>query len=49
MVTKELRQRAGYRMVEAKDDAAFEFARAVRQRTMEMLRTGFVHEFATTD
>jgi len=49
MLTKQLRQRAGYRMVEAKDDAAFEFARAVRQRTMEMLRTGFVHEFATTD
>jgi len=49
MVTKQLRQRAGYRMVEARDDAAFEFARAMRQRTMEMLQSGFVHEFATTD
>lgn len=49
MVTKELRQRAGYCMVEARDDAAFEFARAMRQRTMEMLQRGFVHEFATTD
>ena len=49
MMTKELRQRAGYCMAEAKDDAAFEFARAVRQRTMEMLQNAFVHEFATTD
>ncbi len=48
-LTQELRQRAGYCMVEAKDDAAFEFARAMRERTMEMLQSAFVHEFATTD
>ncbi len=48
-LTQELRQRAGYCMVEAKDDAAFEFARAMRERTMEVLQSGFVHEFATTD
>ena len=49
MFTKQLRQRAGYRMIDAKDDAAYEFANAIRQRTMEMLQTGFVHEFGTTD
>jgi hypothetical protein len=49
MFTKELRQRAGYRMVEAKDDAAFEFARAMRQRTLEVLQCAFVHEFANVE
>jgi hypothetical protein len=48
-LTQELRQRAGLCMVGAKDDATFEFARALRQRTMEMLQSAFVHEFATTD
>jgi hypothetical protein len=48
-LTQELRQRAGYCMVEARDDAAFEFARAIRERTMELLQSGFVDEFATTD
>ncbi|MBI4662192.1 MAG: hypothetical protein HY735_25520 [Verrucomicrobia bacterium] len=49
MSTKRLRQRAGYRMAEAQDDTAFEFAREVRQRTMEMLQEAFQHESAQTD
>ncbi len=49
MFTKRLRQRAGYRMAEAQDDAAFHFAREVRRRTMEMLQFAFVHESAQTD
>ena len=49
MFTKRLRQRAGYRMAEAQDDAAFDFAREVRGRTMEMLQHAFVHESAQTD
>ncbi|NOZ19889.1 MAG: hypothetical protein GXP25_02240 [Planctomycetes bacterium] len=44
VITKELRQRAGYRMMEAKDDASFDFAREMRDRTMEMLHCGFGHE-----
>src|SRR5665213_1968216 len=36
MFTKQLRQRAGYRMIDAKDDAAFEFANAIRERTMTL-------------
>lgn len=43
-LTKELRQTAGLRMIEAKDDAAFDFAREARQRTMEVLFEGFGHE-----
>lgn len=49
MYAKQLRQRAGYRMIDAKDDAEYEFASAIRQRTMKILQSGFVHEFATTD
>lgn len=49
MFTKRLRQRAGYRMAEAQDDAAFDFAREVRGRTMEMLQHAFIHESAQTD
>ena len=49
MLTKELRQRAGYRMTTAQNDTEFEFARAVRERTLEMLRTAFGHESAQTD
>ena len=49
MFTKRLRHRAGIRMTEAKDDAAFEFAREMRQRTMEMLFCAFGHESAAAD
>jgi hypothetical protein len=49
MFTKRLRHRAGIRMTEAKDDAAFEFARETRQRTMEMLQCAFGHESAAAD
>ena len=49
MFTKRLRQRAGIRMTEARDDAAFEFARETRQRTMEMLHCAFGHESAAAD
>lgn len=49
MFTKRLRHRAGIRMTEAKDDAAFEFARETRQRTMEMLHCAFGHESAAAD
>jgi hypothetical protein len=49
MFTKRLRHRAGIRMTEAKDDAAFEFAREMRQRTMEMLYCAFGHESAAAD
>ncbi|MBM3889668.1 MAG: hypothetical protein FJ388_11155 [Verrucomicrobia bacterium] len=49
MFTKRLRQRAGIRMTEASNDAAFEFAREMRQRTMEMLYCAFGHESAAAD
>jgi len=49
MIAAELRQRAGYRMTEANDDAAFDFAQAVRERTLEMLRTGFEMEKVYTN
>jgi hypothetical protein len=49
MITRELRQRAGYRMAEAKDDPAFEFARQIRQSTLEVLQCSFGHEGAWTD
>lgn len=48
-ITKELRQRAGYRMLEAKTDAESEFARTIRERTLEMLDHAFGHEGASTD
>jgi hypothetical protein len=38
MITKEMRERAGERMMEAKDEAAFGFAREIRRRTVEMLQ-----------
>ncbi|MCX6900790.1 MAG: carbohydrate binding domain-containing protein [Verrucomicrobia bacterium] len=49
MFSKRLRQRAGIRMTEAKDDEAFEFAREMRQRTMEVLYCAFGHESAAAD
>jgi hypothetical protein len=49
MFTKRLRHRAGIRMTEAADDTAFEFAREMRQRTMEMLHCAFGHESAAAD
>ena len=48
-ITRELRQRAGYRMIEAPDDDAFEFAGAMRMRTMELLQCAFGHEGAFTE
>ena len=38
MITKEMRQRAGDCMVEAKDDATFNFAKEIRRRTLEILQ-----------
>jgi hypothetical protein len=38
MITKEMRQRAGDCMMEAKDDATFAFAEEIRRRTLEMLQ-----------
>jgi len=49
LFTKQLRQRAGYRMLEAKSDAAFEFAGEIRRRTTEMLHCAFQHEGAFAD
>ena len=49
MFSKRLRQRAALRMTEAKDDAAFEFAREMRERTMEVLHCAFGHESAAAD
>ena len=49
MFSKRLRQRAAIRMTEAQDDAAFEFAREMRQRTMEVLYCAFGHESAAAD
>lgn len=49
MLARELRQRAGYRMLEADSDAAFEFARGVRERTREVLGCAFGHEGAFTE
>ena len=48
-ITRELRQRAGYRMITAPDDTAFEFARELRERTLEMLQCAFGHEGASTE
>jgi len=49
VITKEIRQRAGYRMAEAKDDAAIKFAKAMRDLTTEMLWQGFGHEGLMTN
>jgi len=49
LFSKQLRQRAGYWMTDAKDDAVFEFARQVRQRTMEVLQCAFNLEGAHID
>jgi hypothetical protein len=48
-LARQLRQRAGYRMIEAPDDATFEFARAMRARTLEVLQCAFGHEGASTE
>ena len=48
-LTRELRQRAGQRMLMATDDAAFEFAKAMRARTLEVLQCAFGHEGASTE
>jgi hypothetical protein len=49
MVAKETRQQAGYRMMTAKDDAAFDFANEIRRRTLEVLRTSMNVEGGFTD
>ena len=49
MITKETRQRAGYRMMEAKDEASFEFAKEMRKRTLEMLQNTLGVEGGFTD
>ena len=41
LITKALRQRAGYRMMEAKDEVAFGFAEKMREKTAEILCTAF--------
>jgi hypothetical protein len=48
-ITRELRQRAGQQMITAPDDTAFEFARELRGRTLEMLQCAFGHEGASTE
>jgi hypothetical protein len=48
-ITRELRQRAGQRMMLATDEDAFEFAKAMRARTLEMLQSAFGHEGASTE
>lgn len=49
VITKELRQKAGYRMIEAKDDLSFDFDKEIRDRTMKMLYYGFGHEGPSTN
>ncbi|MBU4459361.1 MAG: hypothetical protein KJ579_02240, partial [Verrucomicrobia bacterium] len=49
MLTKELRQRAGQRMLRAQSEMEFEFAREARTRTLEVLGCAFGHEGASTD
>lgn len=49
MLTKELRQRAGQRMLRAQSGMEFEFAREARTRTLEVLSCAFGHEGASTD
>ena len=48
-ITRELRQRAGQRMMTATDDASFEFAKEMRARTLEVLQCAFGHEGASTE
>ena len=48
-ITRELRQRAGQRMLTAPDDLAFAFAQAMRERTLEVLQCAFGHEGASTE
>jgi hypothetical protein len=49
MAVKETRQQAGYRMMAAKDDASFDFAKEIRRRALEMLRTSMGVEGGFTD
>ncbi|MDD4873029.1 MAG: hypothetical protein PHR77_20950, partial [Kiritimatiellae bacterium] len=49
VITKEIRQRSGYRMIEAKDDSSFDFNREMRDQTMKMLHCGFGHEGPSTN
>ncbi|MCX6906821.1 MAG: hypothetical protein NTY01_02130, partial [Verrucomicrobia bacterium] len=49
MAAKEIRQQAGYCMMTAKDDAAFDFANEIRRRTLEVLRTSMGVEGGFTD
>ncbi len=49
VVTKEIRQRAGYIMAQAKDDSTFDFARDMRDLTREMLWCAHGHEGALTN
>ncbi len=49
MIAKEMRQSAGYRMLEAKDEAAFRFAWTIRQRTAEVLQNTLGVESGLTD
>jgi hypothetical protein len=49
VITKEIRQRSGDRMIEAKDDSSFDFNREMRDRTMKMLNCGFGHEGPSTN
>ncbi len=48
-ITRELRQRAGQRMLTAPDDLAFAFAQEMRERTLEVLQCAFGHEGAFTE
>jgi hypothetical protein len=49
VITKEIRQQAGYRLAEAKDDATYEFAKAMRDLTGTILWEGFGHEGPLTN
>lgn len=44
-IVKELRQTAGLAMLEAQDDAGYELAREMRERTVELLRGWCSHEW----
>lgn len=49
VIVKEIRQRAGYAMVEAKDQKSFDFAKEIRDSTMKMLYCAFDHEGPDTN
>jgi hypothetical protein len=49
VITKEIRQKSGYRIMEAKDEASYEFEKEIRDRTMKMLYCGFGHEGPSTN